>query len=171
MANWLQMSQLAAGISTLALLAVGSGARADLTLTPSVTFDGTKYTYAYTIDNTVTPSAENVLLVNINTVAGTDAIFDVTAPTGFQAIYDSGLGIVSFLGDTQTFDIGTSFSGFSYDSLLPSGEVTFDTLSDMGNQTFGTTVGAVPEPGSVALLTAMLGTGAFVARRRSARKR
>lgn len=156
------------GLRGLAILAGCMGmtafARADVTVTPTVSFDNGLYHYDYTVANN---SADELAILTLTTLPGADTIQNLMAPDGFLADYDSGLGLVSFLeGDTGTFDPGSSVSGFSFDSPFQPGGTTFEALTIEGASVVGTTLAPAPEPGSIATLGALLATGAAVWRRR-----
>ena len=82
----------------------------------------------------------------------------LTAPNGFLASYDSGLGFIDFLENTSSFLSGTTTSGFGFDSASPPGPTTFSALTVTGGRLEGLTeapVGVpVPEPGIIILLMA-----------------
>jgi hypothetical protein len=152
-------------------------ASAQVILTPTVTQVGNLFRYEYSIANN---SDLELLLVDLQTLMRDDAIQNAVAPTGFQVVFDSGLGLVSFLPDAddttlETFAPGSVVSGFQFDSpLLPDNALfqalAFDDLNGQIVNFAGTTVGptAVPEPGAVALGIA-LGFGSLLALRRRSR--
>jgi hypothetical protein len=151
-------------IATLMLGASIEAAQAQLSLDPTVTPISGGFRYEYTVNNN---TAADYSIVNINTVAQLDAIAITDFPTGFNALYDSGLGIVSFFEDTSTFAAMTSVSGFAFESPFGPGQVSFDALETLtGDMTNGVTIAAVPEPGSLALWGACGAVGLLILRRR-----
>ena len=151
----LRASLQGAFILTLCLVAqtVMAQLDVDMTATPLVG----KYQYDFSIFNN---GGEDVVVVNIND-APDDPLIDATlvAPPGFLADYDSGVLIVSFLGDADLFAVGNTYAGFSFQSLAAPGAnfATFDALTINGNSLVGDVnlVSRVPESGNT-LLTAGL---------------
>ena len=96
---------------------------------------------------------------------------NVTAPAGFKGFYtDSVLGLVDYTEDSAFFTT-TPLSGFTYDSLVaPQSSVFTASQLDLVNggivTTVDTTLAAVPEPGSVALLGSLSAAACFAIRRR-----
>ena len=137
----------------------GSVAHADLIVTPTVTSAAGMFHYDYTIAN-VFPS-EDVALVDVNVLPMDTTLTNLFAPPGFQNIYDIGLGIVSFLptlGSPDLFEVGTTKSGFGFDSAYAPANSTFSALTLSGIILVGPTqapVGvSVPEPDLIILLMA-----------------
>ena len=91
-----------------------------------------------------------------------------------MSAYDSGLGLVSYLEDTSLFTTAP-LSGFTYDSDFAPMTSTFDSnfapLAGGITVTSGSTLAAVPEPGSVALFASMGAVAGFAARRKQRRNR
>jgi hypothetical protein len=71
-------------------------ARAQVTVTPTVLFDGTLYHYDYTVTNL---TSFDLAIVDVHVAAQADAVQNPTAPPGFITVFDPGVGIVSFLED------------------------------------------------------------------------
>jgi hypothetical protein len=103
-------------------------------------------------------SIDDIVLVSIDAPPG-DASIGATllAPLGFLASYDSGLGIIDFLEGTDLFSVGTTITGFSFDSNMGPGNGAFDDFSGLtvDGDTFSgtvetTVVSAVPEPSTAA---------------------
>lgn len=129
-----------------------------------------------------------------NNTANTLALVDVTipggvtptnlmAPVGFQIVFDPGLGLLSFLEDSdpvtpQSFAPGSTITGFTFQTPTQIGPSSFSALDVEGNLFSGTTTltassTAAPEPGVLPLLgVAAAGQLAFTLRlrRRGARK-
>lgn len=82
-------------------------------------------------------AAEELAIVSLLDGPVADPLIGSTliAPLGFQASYDSGLGIVDLLGDTLTFGPGTITAGFYFQSLALPGTAfhTFEALDIQGN--------------------------------------
>ena len=129
-------------------------------VTPTVTtLAGGIYHYDYSIMNTGTT---DLFDVSIHVHPGANQVFSVMAPIGFTASYDSGLGLVDFLENTNSFATGQAISGFTYDSSLAPKSSTFDAnfapTSGGITTTSGSTLAAtVPEGSSLPLLCSGLG--------------
>lgn len=142
---------LAAGLAILAM-AIGSSAQAQVSLNSAFTFNmGTGlYTYSYGVTNS---GAFDLAIVDVN-VAPNAGLTNLTAPTGFFATYDPGLGIVSFLEDAdfttpQTFAPASTVSAFTFMSRVGPSPTTFAALDVTGNTTTGVTTGPIPEPATL----------------------
>ncbi len=127
-------------------------AAAEVVVAPTVTPISGGFEYAYTITNN-TP--DDSFLVDIPVPADPLAITNLTAPSGFKAAFDSGLGLVSFLEDTSFFT-STPQSGFFFDRPEGPGQVTFQATVvnlDSGDlyTVSGATTAPVPEPAYLAL--------------------
>lgn len=72
--------------------------------------------YELVVSNT---GPEDIVLVSLVDAPLDDPLIDptLTTPPDFLGLYDSGLGIVDFLEDTDFFGAGTETSGFSFHSL------------------------------------------------------
>ena len=147
---------------SLALSILASGmANADaVTVTSTVTPIGGLFQYDFSIAN---GTLDDLPVLDITVTPGI-TIEDLTAPSGFQTAYDSGLGLVSFLENTASFG-STPLSGFKFDSSLAPNTSTFTaTLLDLttfdASTMSGNTQGpVVPEPGMLmpcALIVAAL---------------
>lgn len=154
-------------LSAFGLLIATSQAHAQVDVTPTVSFANGLYSYDYSIMNS---SLEDLALVNINVTSGIFTIQNLMAPTGFQSVYDTNLGIVTFLSDSEVFGAGTTLNGFTFDSPYAPSATMFDALSLNGTPFVGTTQGpVVPEPGSIALLAGLGMTGMLARNRRRKR--
>ncbi len=131
---------------------MSQASRADLVLTPNITSSGGVYTYDYNIMN---DTSSDLALVNLYVPMGQDQIWNVMTPSGFQGVYDSGLGIVTFLSDSSTISSGFQGDGFSFQSNDAPGTINTSALTINGQSLVGSTAGPVPEPGSLAAMTAM----------------
>lgn len=130
-------------------------------------FTGGLFSYSYSITNLSSTDLAFVNLDNLPMVPG--ALSNLTAPAGFQiSPYDPGVGIETFLSDTQAFTSGSTISGFSFTSAFGPGTVAFDTMDNNGGTFNGTTLGPVPEASTLVSLGAglLLLTFAVVRRRR-----
>jgi len=139
----------------LGLLAVAGAARAQILVTPSVTFASGLYSYDYTIANN---SSDDIYDIAINVTPGAGTILDLTVPTGFLGNYDPGFGIVDFLSDSSVFGAGTALGGFTFESPLPPAPSTYAALT-LDITTFGPTQSPVPEPGLPALIAGIGSVG------------
>jgi hypothetical protein len=141
------------GHRILIFLATSVFATADqIVVAPTVTPIAGGYKYAYTITNN-TP--DDPFILDIPVPADPLAITDLTAPTGFTASFDSGLGLVSFLENTDFFT-STPTSGFFFDSPDKPSSVTFQAtvLSASTGDIYtisGPTMAPVPEPAYLSL--------------------
>jgi hypothetical protein len=142
-----------------------------LIVTPTVTPIGSLLHYDYTITNDPPTPGEDVILVDINVLPMDATLTNFFAPLGFQTVYDAGLGKVSFLpdiGSPDTFAVGTTRSGFGFDSPRTPAPSTFDALTVLGNPVSGPTqapvgaIAAIPEPGTITLLLVGLGALATI---------
>lgn len=147
----LQKGRLWHGI--VLFLATSTFATADqVVVAPTVTPIAGGYEYSYTITNN-TP--DDPFIIDIPVPADPAAVTDLTAPVGFTAAFDSGLGLVSFLEDTNFFT-STPQSGFFFDSPDGPGSVTFQATvisTDTGGlyTVSGPTMAPVPEPAYLSL--------------------
>src|SRR5438067_11994077 len=112
------------------LLQVGSAATAQVSVVPGVTTNLGVTTFDFAIANS-TPN--DLVIVTIGVPAFPGAIFDLETPTGFVTNFDSGLGLVDFLADTDSFAAGSTLSGFKFSSHLPPGPSQFTALDLQGN--------------------------------------
>lgn len=146
-----------------------SSAQAELSIVANVSETAGLYSYSYQIDNF---TAEDVSIVTLAGFApSADAVQNLVAPEGYLALFDSGLGLFSFLEGTQFFAAGTSVGGFSFQSLYGPESGTFEAITVDGNTLTGLATvpaTAIPEPSSSALIGAVL-VGFFALRRRVAR--
>jgi hypothetical protein len=158
--------------AALSILFLPGAARAQISVDPTVTPVGSLFHYEYSVTNN---ELEDVVIVTLEgVVPDPAAIQNLTAPPGFLASFDSGLGLVDFLGDAVDFTPGSTVSGFSFDSPYSPQTIPFSALSVQGTPYAGTTRGpagtpAVPEPGSLLLLSAF-GVSSTLFLRRRARK-
>lgn len=140
----------------LGLLLAAGQSQAQIVLTPTVTSVGNEFQYDYSVTNNSPDTTYYV--VSLQGLPGENTVFNLAAPTGFQINYDSSLGLITFLADSQSFDPTTTVSGFTFDSFLPPTTTSTEStgLDPLGNGvvTDGTAPGPVPEPGMGGLLVA-----------------
>ncbi len=157
----------ASGFCALFILFSSTVRAEPITVDATVTMNADLFRYEYSVMNN---SSIDLLLVTINVPIG-PVVQNVVAPIGFKSFFDPGVGAVDFAADTMQFLVGSTISGFRFDSRIGPGAATFTALGLSGSQsplTFegSTTAPApapVPEPGTLALL----GTGLlYLARRR-----
>src|SRR5437870_2875031 len=86
-------------VSVLCILCFAGAASAQVTVSPTVTFSNGLFHYDYSVTNT---SVNDVFLVDVHVTQQGDTVQNLMAPAGFQAAFDPGLGLVSFLEDTNT---------------------------------------------------------------------
>ena len=156
-------------VSALCAFIVAPAAHAQLvTLSPVMLSNGL-YHYDYSIANN---TASDLFDLDINVAPGLNTVQNLTAPAGFMATNDTGLGIVDFLEDTSSFT-AVPLSGFAFDSPLPPQSSTFDANLADPNSNITVVSGQViapqvPEPGTLALaLLAAPGLLLTVRRRRT----
>lgn len=171
-AQCLRLLRFAPYLSAVLIL---NTARAQVSVTPTVTSDATAFHYDYAVANL---TASDLAVITLTVAPVPHAVLNLTAPNGFIASFDTGVGLLSFLEDAdpatlQTFAPGTTVSGFRFDSVLPPVPTTFEALNLAGGFSTGPTLGpadpgaVIPEPGTLALL----GTAALpflLGRRRNA---
>jgi hypothetical protein len=157
-------------VVVLFLVCSGWAVADEIMVSATVTPNGASFNYDYTVTN-LTGFDLPVLDINVGTGA---TISGLSAPDGFMSAYDSGLGLVSFLEDSNVFG-STPLSGFMFDSLVAPGPTTFTaTLLDANANLItssGPTTGpaAVPEPGFAPLLAIGAGLLLLVHRKRASR--
>lgn len=157
----------------LCALVAPSSVRAQVVVSlDPVSFSGGLFNYDYTITNT---SMDDLIALDIAVPMGLDpSTFVLTtpgAPGDFTALYDSGLGVVTFVEGNALFTPGLPISGFGIDSPLAPGDTTFTGLFPAFGAFSGPTVGpqtVVPEPGPLAVGLALASGLALVRRRRRA---
>ena len=151
-----------AALAALALPTVGN---AQIGIKTTVTSVGSLFHYDYTLTNN---TANEIAIFTLEGLpASSNAVLNLTAPTGFQASFDSGLGLLSFIGDTKFFSPGTTSPDFVFDSPFQPRTSTFTALDVTGTEIKGsaTAPSAVPEPGAVSLLAGCLFAGMGLRRR------
>lgn len=162
-------SQTLGRVLTVAMgLLLTQAAQAQVTVTPTVTQNGSLFHYNYSIINGAT---DDLSIITLEGLPMQDAaVMNLMVPDGFVGSFDSGLGLLSFLEGTQAFSVNTTFSGFGYDSLFGPVDGTFSALDINGTEFRGTTLvaAAVPEPGALSLMCGFATVAAFALRRRRA---
>ena len=152
-------------VIVLTIFIAFSTAQATLLVNAIVTpTNGGLFDYDFSVTNNGT---EDVSIVSIPDAPFGELTIDLTlvAPVGYLASYDSGLGIIDFLEDTDLFTVGSTRNGFAFTSASgpDSNFMTFDALTIDGNLISGQIrkdlrPGAVvPEPGTIVLLAFGLG--------------
>lgn len=149
------LKQFAAAI---ALITAAGGAQAQLAVDANVTASGGLFHYNYTITNN--NALDDLFDVAIHVNPTSNAVFNISTPTGFKSAFDPGLGLVDFVEDTNVFASSTPISGFSFDSAYGPASGAFDgNFLSVGNGQIYTVTGTtltptspVPEPGSATFL-------------------
>ncbi len=102
-----------AAASSLLQLSAPAGLFVDLSATP---LSGGSYAYNASVSNT---GPKDVAIVSLIDAPLNDPQIapSLTAPAGFSANYDPGLGFLDFLADAS-FAAGTTVGGFSFESLI-----------------------------------------------------
>lgn len=154
------------------ILCLARTAQSQVSVSDLVTQSGGLYHYDYTVTN---HTDQDVLFIDIAVPPDPSAVQNPTAPAGYGLSFDSGLGLVSLLEDTDPLSNPQFFgnnpvSGFEYDSPFaptPSAFTAY-TLDRNGNLvTLNGTV--VPEPGGLLVYAVCAVTGAWLLRRRPQR--
>jgi hypothetical protein len=161
--------RLAAYIAAGAIGLAGS-AQAQVIVSDTVTQSGGLYHYDYTVTN---DSASDLLFLDIAAPPDPTAVQNPMAPAGYDISFDSGLGLVSLLEDTDPFFNPQFFgptpvSGFTYDSPFAPMDTTFTAYTeDVNNNLVVLASGSVvPEPGAASAYLICGATGALLLRRR-----
>jgi hypothetical protein len=151
-------------IAGLALLALGAitPVHAQLTVEPSVTASAGMFHYNYTVSNNTASDISVITLAGL--FSAPNAVQHLVAPTGFGALFDPGVSLLSFFEDAQSFTAGGSFGGFMFDSPYAPGAGTYEAISIFGDVTNGRatvpssipTISAVPEPSTYAAVGGLL---------------
>ena len=113
------------------LMLSATAANAAITVNSTVTPLGGSFRYEFSITNSnVVSPDEDVPIVSITDAPLADALISatLTAPAGFNALYDPGLGIVDFVEGTSNFGVGTTTPGFSFESLTAPGPGVFSSF-------------------------------------------
>ena len=140
------------GLALLALIVPCAASAAPVTVTSTSTANGLLFSYDFTVTNTSLP---DLLSVTLTTPSQPNAVQNLTAPTGFSAFFDAGVGLVDFVSDTLSFTVGSSVSGFALQSPFQLSSTAFSTLSLDADQNPVVTTGTVspaPEPASLGLV-------------------
>ena len=135
-------------ILLVALLVSSTAAKAAILVRAAVTPLVGKFRYDFEVENT---GPDDHVIVSIVDAPLADVLIppSLTAPTGFLASYDPGLGIVDFLEDTGLFAAGTTVGLFTFESTTGpnSGFGAFEALSVAGVLTMGSVESTVlPAP-------------------------
>lgn len=147
----------------LLTLAFDAGA---LQVNAVVSDNGSSFHYDVTVLND-DPIAD-LLVVSIEDAPLSDPLIgaSLTAPAGFLASHDQGLGVIDLLADTSTFIANLTTGPFSFDSTFAPGQVfTRYSALNLNGDLFSGDVATriaqgVPLPGSLALL--VVGVGALL---------
>ncbi|MBC8102608.1 MAG: PEP-CTERM sorting domain-containing protein [Cytophagales bacterium] len=152
--RWSAAAALSLGALALAGVATPSARAQSVGVSALFTQTGSLFNYNFSVANN-TPFT----LADVNFVvsAGT-ALTNVSAPTGFQIVFDSGSGFVDFLADNdpataQDFFANSTTSGFFFSSPVQLNGTAFEALDVQGGSFTGNITTAVaPEPGTLGLL-------------------
>jgi len=138
----------------LCILMLSSTVHADVIVDATVSPIPGGFHFDYSITNN---ESEDLVIVSIAGPAGDPLIGPtLTAPGGFLTSYDSGLGVIDFIGDTSAFLVGMTTIGFGFDSAFSPVPTTFEALTISGQKIVGTTQapggGPIPEPSTMLLI-------------------
>ncbi len=131
---------------------------------PTVSMSSGGFHYNYSVTNN---SPLDLSVVTISLFSSPLAIQNLVAPTGFNTNFDVRLGLLDFLENTRSFTMGTTVSGFQFDSPFGPNTSSFTALALNSNgglvsfagQTLAPQVTTpVPEPSTfvLALTSGML---------------
>ena len=156
---------LGSACAATAALTLPTLGNAQVVVKTTVTPAGSLFHYDYTLTNNTANEIAIFTLEGLPT--GGNVVQNLTAPTGFQAAFDTNLGLLSFIGDTNFFSAGTTSPDFVFDSPFAPGTSTFTALDVTGTEIKGsaTAPSAVPEPGAVSLLAGVVLAGMGLRRR------
>jgi hypothetical protein len=159
----------------LLCLSASLSLRAQLTVQPAVSFSSGLFNYSYSISNQTPFDVSIVTLSGI--FSAPDAVQNLHAPVGFLVSYDTGLSLLSFIEDAQSFAAGLSSGPFTFDSPYAPSAGSFEAIDVTGNFLVGVTsvpgadgIGAVPEPSTTAVLGAVALLGLIFLRKFLTRK-
>jgi hypothetical protein len=146
---------LAGALCAALILPAGTARAQEVLVSPTVSpLSGGLFRYKYSVtNNTSLPLS----VVTINVFSLPDAVQNATAPTGFSIFFDPGLGLLDFVEDTENFAVGTTISGFEFDSAFAPNPSSFEAVALDANENPVTFVGstlaptAIPEPGTLVL--------------------
>ncbi len=146
------------------LIALSLDAQA-LQINALVTDNGSSFHYDVSVLND--DPIDDLLVVSLDDAPLSDPLIgsSLTAPAGFLASYDPGLGIVDLLSDTAGFVAGLTIGPFSFDSTAGPGQAftRYTALNLNGDVFVGNVVsrvvgaGEVPVPATLALMLGGLG--------------
>ncbi|MHC1769639.1 MAG: hypothetical protein AB9869_36050 [Verrucomicrobiia bacterium] len=147
-------------------------------MTATTLSPGPGFQYEFSVSNI---GAENVVVVDILNAPAADPLIaaSLQTPVGFLGVYDGGVLRVTFLGDTQLFDAGATYSGFRFQSLASPGQsfTEFEAFNELleisrGNVNLiqnGSGAPGVPDSGGTLALSA-LGLMTLVCAARAAKR-
>jgi hypothetical protein len=143
----------------LASAVVCAGATVDLT--PTVTFDGSVYTYSYAASLSGAVGGEGAYQITLELLAGLVADpLTIGSPANWTAVADFTAGSITWVSNSYADDVfGAVLSGFSFMSTMPPGLVSYAVeLENSSSTPAGTLLGqvqgpafapvGVPEPGT-----------------------
>lgn len=145
-------------ITGLCILIMSAAVHADVIVDVTVSPIVGGFHFDYSITNS---EPVDVVIVSIAGPASDPLIgATLTAPVGFLANYDFGLGFIDFLEGTDLFAAGTTTGGFGFDSASSPQPTTFVALSDVGQKIAGRTQVpggvSIPEPATLVLFSSGL---------------
>jgi hypothetical protein len=159
-----------AGLMLVALCAIRP-VHAQLIIGSTVTASAGTFHYSYAISN---GTAFDIPIITLSGLfPASNTVQNLTAPSGFLALFDPGLSLLSFFEDTQTFAVGTSSGVFTFDSPYAPGTGAFEAIDITGGFIIGPAVvpnaappmTAVPEPSTTAAIGSLLLIGLVLHRK------
>lgn len=153
-ARWLRWlaTTIPLGLIGLLTLALPSAHAQAPVVSALYTQSGSIYNYNFSVQNV---GLFTLADISISVPTGINAVTNLSAPTGFQILFDSDLGLVDFLADSDPLTLEDFFPGMTVSDFLISSstlltERPFTALDDQGTLTSGTIrVSAAPEPGTL----------------------
>ena len=114
---------------------------ADVVVEAQVTAVGGEFLYSYMVTNN---TDMELVIITIEVPSDPTAVMNLSAPTGFSASFDSGLGVVDFVMDTSMFSGMSTVGSFTFESPFGAGSANFTALDMDGVELTGTTEAPVP---------------------------
>lgn len=146
-----------AGLIALVVLSL-LPARAQLSVQSTVSPLGGMFHYEYQVWNQTDSDFSIITLGGL--LAQSAAVQNLSSPNGFLASFDPGLGLLSFIEDSQPFGAQTTVGPFQFDSPYASGVGNFEAVDISGSVVTGRVAAVpmspVPEPSTYATFAALL---------------
>lgn len=138
-----------------ALVFGGRSAQAQVTVTGFYSVSGSDVFYDLYVTNN---GSSDLAVVTLTVPADPNFLLSSAVPSGFQINFDSSLGLLDLLEDSdpltpEVFGPGTTIGAFHWTGTILSTEIPFEALdADLNSFTGDVTLTTAPEPGALALL-------------------